>query len=333
MQQRIHQRSNSGFTLIELLVVIAIIGILAGLLLPAVQQARESARLAQCTSNIRQMGLALLGYEAAFKTFPPSRIKLSGPTFEVGWQSMVLPFFEQTITYNEYDRTKSWWSQENNLSTSVDIAVFRCPSAPAIREIPSQVLYNNRGITYGRPQFGYCDYGSVNAVRNSVWVVAGGSSIGTKEKLGALGRGPQGVKAAVILDGLSNTIFVAEVAGRPNIYVNGRQVENPKSGPAFNSQSTEDGWGWADIDSGFSIDGGNLFGLTNSTSGSGKVTAVANGNKFINATNDSEMYAFHIGGANTLMGDGSVSLLSASTDGLTLAALATRDGQDKIKKQ
>ncbi len=132
---------KKGFTLVELLVVIAIIGVLVGLLLPAVQSAREAARRMSCSNNMKQLGLALLNYESAFKVLPPSRIALSNPTFQQSWTMMILPHLEQGNNYNLYDKNLNWFHQNNLPVTTQQIATFKCPSTPEPREIPPTSLY------------------------------------------------------------------------------------------------------------------------------------------------------------------------------------------------
>jgi prepilin-type N-terminal cleavage/methylation domain-containing protein len=318
---------RKAFTLVELLVVIAIIGVLVGLLLPAVQAAREAARRMSCSNNVRQLGLALHNYESAFKIFPPSRIATTNPTFQQSWMMMVLPNIEQNALYTAYDKNINWFHPLNLTFTTQQIATFKCPSTPDPREIPPSVLYANLfGAGYGQPVFGHADYGSVNAVRNAAFVSNGLPSLGYREVMGAMGRGPNGVKLSAITDGLSNTICVGEVAGRPTMYVSGRKSLNPRGGPAFNTTCVIDGWGWADINGGFSVDGSNPRGLQNNTNSAGATTIVGNCN--MNCTNDSEMYGFHTGGCMTLRCDGSVTFTATNTAGQAFISLLTRDFGD-----
>ena len=89
---------------------------------------------------------------------------------------------------------------------------------------------------------------------------------------------------------------------------------------------TADGWGWADINGGFSIDGSNKLGVQNNTSGSGTVTMV--GDCLMNCTNDSEIYSFHRGGAHFTLADGSTQFVSESINAASFVALLTRDAGD-----
>jgi len=99
-----------GFTLVELLVVIAIIGILIGLLLPAINAARESGRRAQCSNNVKQLGLALLGYQDALGAFPPGASFPPSETapwttakFGPNWAIQILPYTELNGLYKSFD--------------------------------------------------------------------------------------------------------------------------------------------------------------------------------------------------------------------------------------
>ena len=107
--QKNEKNRSSGFTLIELLVVIAIIGVLVGLLLPAVQQAREAARRSSCTNKLKQMQLAMLNYESTNQEFPPQGF---APEFRKihpnantsarwGFIPLILPFLEQQQLHDD----------------------------------------------------------------------------------------------------------------------------------------------------------------------------------------------------------------------------------------
>ena len=123
------RRRKSGFTLVELLVVIAIIGTLVGLLLPAVQAARESARRSQCSNNIKQVSLALLNYESAKKNYPPFCILPRTSTFDpFSVQVRLLPYLEQGNVANLIDLSGQVPFTAHPEVAKMRIPQFMCPS-------------------------------------------------------------------------------------------------------------------------------------------------------------------------------------------------------------
>ncbi|MEM7457780.1 MAG: DUF1559 domain-containing protein [Planctomycetota bacterium] len=137
-------RTSAGFTLVELLVVIAIIGILIGMLLPAVQQVREAARRTACKNNMRQLGIALINYESAFGAFPPGYQYMSGadygaatgysvsqPTANylgLAWGALILPQIEQGNLYDLIDQDLPVFDPANLAARETELSVFICPT-------------------------------------------------------------------------------------------------------------------------------------------------------------------------------------------------------------
>ncbi len=131
--------SKLGFTLIELIVVVGVISTLVSLLLPAVQQARESARRLQCRNNLKQIGLALANYESQHRVFPQMCFQSNGKNpsaaaLITGWQgfsalSMLLPNLDQAALYQQIDFNLLAMSQApNSQLKNTEIAAFRCPT-------------------------------------------------------------------------------------------------------------------------------------------------------------------------------------------------------------
>jgi len=132
--------SRRAFTLVELLVVIAIIGTLVGLLLPAVQAAREAANRSKCSNNLKQIGLAILNHESSKRTLPNSYRPNNGAA-RVAWVTRLLPYFEEGNLGNRWDFAQNWSSLTPNTAGGFTIPnavlamtplqTFKCPTSPA----------------------------------------------------------------------------------------------------------------------------------------------------------------------------------------------------------
>jgi prepilin-type N-terminal cleavage/methylation domain-containing protein/prepilin-type processing-associated H-X9-DG protein len=120
MQRRTRRR---GFTLIELLVVIAIIALLMGLLLPAVQRAREAASRISCANNLHQLGLAMHHYENVHQRLPPNRLQAGYAT----WAVLLLPYVEQDNLYYQWNLSLTYY-QQNNVARLSAVKSYFCPS-------------------------------------------------------------------------------------------------------------------------------------------------------------------------------------------------------------
>ena len=128
------QKLRGGFTLVELLVVISIIGILVGLLLPAVQYAREAARRMKCSNNLHNIGIALHGYHESFKRFPPSAIwgaprpggALPQLPYHHTWLKAILPYLEERALYNKTNSRLPAWGQ--TVLVDHKTKIYLCPS-------------------------------------------------------------------------------------------------------------------------------------------------------------------------------------------------------------
>ena len=134
--------SRKAFTLVELLVVIAIIGILIGMLLPAVQQVREAARRTQCLNNVRQCTLGAHNYASAFQDeFPPGNLQISSAWGNSFWVYL-LPFIEQANLFEQYDLASGGWtgvtSNPNRfILEDVQLSFLACPSSCLLYTSPS----------------------------------------------------------------------------------------------------------------------------------------------------------------------------------------------------
>jgi prepilin-type processing-associated H-X9-DG protein len=122
-----NQSIRNAITLIEVLVATAIMGALVALVIPAVQMAREAARRAQCQNNLREVGIALASFETTRGYLPAGRDAHN--RWQHSWATAVLPQLQQADLFQQYDYRRAWNDPANDFVVTVNVAVFRCPSA------------------------------------------------------------------------------------------------------------------------------------------------------------------------------------------------------------
>ncbi len=194
-----------AFTLIELLVVIAIIAVLIGLLLPAVQQAREAARRSQCKNNLKQLGLALHNYMSSLSVFPPAACYgINNASASWSMQARILPYLDQGNLQNLINFNLAYSDLSHAKVTAQRIPVLLCPSELNDRVRPS----TSGGVDHYPLSYG---------ANRGVWFVW--NPLTQTNGDGAFGINTN-YTSANFTDGLSNTIGLSEVKAFTQVYTN-----------------------------------------------------------------------------------------------------------------
>jgi len=310
-------QSRCAFTLVELLVVIAIIAMLVTLLLPAVQSAREAARRAACINNLRQVGLGMMNYESSNNEFPfGSDYPKSHRTFG----ALILPFIEAQNHFDMFDFTKPMRHGANRVARTTPVDVYMCASDPTSGnpilskrgDSPSHNPADSTMLSYtgsmGPTHPDNCPFCPDNKPSPVNWCCQGcnfgtfGNGCGMKDGTfaGMFGRFEKSIKIKQVEDGLSKTVLCGETI--PSHYVwNGAFVPNfPVSSMSIPINTMEQ--------DNLKHGGHSLI-----------LWAITSGFK-----------SYHPGGANFVMGDGSVHFTDDSIDHQIYAALGTRAGHEAV---
>lgn len=306
---------KKAFTLIELLVVIAIIGVLVGLLLPAVQQAREASRRLSCQNKFKQTALAYANQASANNNqFAPLAVNVDARN--CGWGLFLLPFIDQSSLYDQYSFDAPFFFEnlaygiQNKTVSNTRIEDFLCPSS---RDPDGPYTFSGFGV----PMTAFvADMSPIVRVDPNL-IAYLGKSADASQLAGCLEAVPRDDSSdgmtgyAEIVDGTSNTVLLVEIAGKDMVWQKGTDTGSQISG-------TYGGLGgWADTTSGNTKLTGSL---PTGTTGPGACG--------VNCSNDLGLYSFHPGGANVAFVDGSVRFINQTIDIETLIAFITRNGGD-----
>jgi prepilin-type N-terminal cleavage/methylation domain-containing protein/prepilin-type processing-associated H-X9-DG protein len=240
-------RPLHGFTLVELLVVIAIIAVLIGLLLPAVQNARESARRTSCSNNLRQIGLATLVRLDAKKTYPPARYGVGRGS--LSWFAWIMPFIERGGDFALWNLDQDYYHSSNRAARQTIVPIYVCPS----RTRPSLLSTGDGDPSKGIPRTpgavgdyaGCCGDTIVGDMRPLIRPERYDGLIVTSQ----LRRGT--VKVSDVPDGLSKTFLAGEmhVPKLPTAVKNSIDRQGSiYNGDDHNQFVRAAGGGWADSD-------------------------------------------------------------------------------------
>ena len=231
-----------AFTLIELLVVIAIIGVLVGLLMPAVQSARSAARRAQCQNNLKQIGVALSSYLGQRNVLPMSAVAGTGHGINQSCFALILPQLEQQPMYNAYNFLVENYDPANSTVVGTKISTFMCPETSLSTDnLASDQIQRFDGTKYpAGSAFARCNYaanwgGSQNTLGND-YTTAKGAYKGVMMTVKVVG--PQGptscIRAQDIRDGMANTLMVGEKRDSQGWNVGGYAGSEFDMGPSPN---------------------------------------------------------------------------------------------------